>query len=52
MTTDEGEHHPAVEEFINGEPDELPELGPDDFGVDRPDPLLDAERIHLESNRE
>jgi hypothetical protein len=51
--------HPAdedlpreVKEFIYGQPDELPELDSDDFGVDRPDPLFDAERIHGESDEE
>jgi hypothetical protein len=43
---------PAVLEFIYGKPDEMPELEPEDFGVDRPDPLFDGERIHLESNEE
>lgn len=66
MATDEDERrytmenpHPAdedlspkVKEFIYGKPDEMPELEPDDFGVDRPDPLFDDERIHLESDEE
>lgn len=51
--------HPADEdlseelkEFIYGDPDELPELDDDDFGVDGPDPLFDGERIHLASDEE
>ena len=48
----EGDHHPAVEEFISGDPDELPELESSDFGVDRPDPLFDGERISLTGDEE
>ncbi|NEU55740.1 hypothetical protein [Halorussus sp. MSC15.2] len=57
MATDEderrspdGDHHPAVEEFIRGDPDALPELG-DPIGDDW-DPLLDGERIRLTGSEE
>lgn len=66
MATDDEERrytlenpHPAdedlsqvVKEFIYENPDELPKLDEDDFGVERPDPLFDGERIHLESDGE
>ncbi|WP_135829876.1 hypothetical protein [Halorussus halobius] len=43
---------PVVKAFIYEDSDELPELEADDFGVDRPDPLFDGERIRLASDEE
>lgn len=43
MTTDEDEHHPAVEWFISGDPDELPELG--DPPGNKADPFIHGGRL-------
>lgn len=55
MATDEnergssgGEHHPAVEEFISGDPDELPELG--EPPGEKDDPFIHGGRLGAESN--
>lgn len=50
MATDEGEHHPAVKEFISGDSDELPELG-EPPKAER-DPFIHGGRLCTEDDEE
>lgn len=50
MATDEDEHHPAVEAFISGDPDELPELG-EPVGDDW-DPFIHGGRLCMDADEE
>lgn len=50
VATADGEHHPAVKEFISGDPDELPELG--EPPGDEWDPFIHGGRVGMEDDGE